>query len=46
MAKGKKPLIKSKRIGPLIYTERVSKKDSFTHNVRITRLKPKKKSKN
>ena len=43
MAKVKKPLIESKRIGPLIYTKRKSKKDGFTHNVRIARLKSKKK---
>ncbi len=41
MAKVKKPLIKSKRIGPLIYKERKSKKDGFTHRVRIKRLKSK-----
>lgn len=43
MAKVKKHLIKSKRIGPLIYTKRESEKDGFTHNVRIVKLKSKKK---
>jgi len=43
MAKVKKPLIKSKRIKSLIYKECKSKKDGFTHDVQMKRLKSKKK---
>lgn len=43
MPKVKKLLIKSKQIKPLIYTKRKSGKDGFTHNVRIVRLKSKRK---
>lgn len=43
MTKVKNPLIKSKRFGPLIYTERKNEKGGSTHNVRAVGLKPKKK---
>ena len=43
MAKVKKSLIESKRIGPLIYKERKSKKDGFTCDVQMKILKSKKK---
>lgn len=43
MAKVKKLLPESKQVKPLIYTERKDNKDGFTHNVRMARIKSKRK---
>ena len=43
MAKIKNLFPETKQVKSLIFTERKDKKDGNTHNVRVKRLKPKKK---
>lgn len=43
MPKVIQPLLESKQIKSLIYTKRKSENDGFTHNVKIARVKFKKK---
>ncbi|MFA5997551.1 MAG: hypothetical protein WC791_03635 [Candidatus Paceibacterota bacterium] len=47
MAKVKNPMTEANEIKTLVYSKRIIKNanDDYTHNVRVTGLKPKKKSK-